>query len=65
MIFGQRKLSYYFFDDERFEKGSVKGDKRDTQHTKSLSAFLRQTVPGSNLAYTDFINFVGCKQRKM
>lgn len=36
---------YYFFDDERFEKGSVKGDKRDTQHTKSLSVFLRQTVP--------------------
>lgn len=56
MIVGQWKLSYYFLDDERCEKGSVTRGKRDTQHTKSLSAFLRQTAPSSNLAYADFIN---------
>lgn len=61
MTFGQWELSYYFFDDERCEKGSVRHGKRDTQDTKSPSAFVRQTAPTSDLAYTDFINFVGCR----
>lgn len=64
-FFGQWKLSYSFLDDKRCEKGSSVHGTRAVQLTKSLSAFLRQAEPSSNLAYTDFINFAGCKQRKM
>lgn len=56
MIFGQQKLSYYFFDDKRCEKGSIRCDKRGTQNTMSLFASLIQAAPSCNLADTDFIN---------
>lgn len=64
-FFGQWKLSYSFLDDKRCEKGSSVHGTRAVQLTKSLSAFLRQAELSSNLAYADFINFAGCKQRKM